>query len=154
MSPESLVLEKLELQRLLFCLIITLVSKAVALSHLFLSSSFFLIPLYFRDDLALYQKQNKISELIQIPFFSSLKPICISIIHPCFPSCLTGRKYLSETSPFNSALNPKPLYLQDFVPSIILILSPILKLSSPAPSTLSCSVLSHSKNPLSQCCFS
>lgn len=58
-----------ELERRLFLPhhLLCLLSKVVALSLLFLSSSCFLIPLYCKHGLALYQKQNNRTELTEVP---------------------------------------------------------------------------------------
>lgn len=87
-------LEKLQFQRLLFCLIISLVNypeqllKAFYFSH----QSSFSFPNAWKIILHSAPKQNNGSECPQIPFFPpALKPICISILI----SFLFARKEMS-----------------------------------------------------------
>lgn len=113
-------LQKFELQRLLFCLVICLVCYIQSsCPKTFISLIKLLSYSFTLADFALYQKQNSRSELTQILFCPNPKPICISV----FISFLSGKKYLSKTSPFNSALNPYLFYLYNFFSSIIFSLS-------------------------------
>ena len=132
MSPEiTFCLEKFQFQRLLFCLIISLVNYPEQLLEAFYFShqASFSFPNAGKNNLAFCPKTE---QWIWTPSNSLFPPALNQYAYPSlFPSCLPGKKCLWKTSTFNSIPTPDPFYSEDLVPSVVPIHLCILKLVSP-----------------------